>query len=90
MGLSLARARRAPEWWAPSFHVTKGGMETTLHPTSLRSRLLWTWTCLGKFSSLLHHMLQPRVKPTIKGVRGIFGFLSTLVAQVGREDTLGK
>ena len=67
MGLSLARAQRAPEQWAPSFHVAMGGMETTPHPTSPRSRLLWTWTCPSNFSSPLHHLLQPRVKPTIKG-----------------------
>ena len=90
MGLSLARAQRAPERWAPSFHVATGGMETTPHPTSPRSRLLWTWTCPSKFSSLLHHLLQPRVKPTIKGIRGTLGFLCTLEAQVGQEDTLEK
>lgn len=46
--------------------------------------------CPSKFSSLLHHLLQPRVKPTIKGIRGTLGFLCTLEAQVGQEDTLEK
>ena len=77
MGLSLTRAWKAPAGWAPSFHVATGGMETTQYPTSPHSRLLQTWTCPGKFSSPLHHMLQPRVKPTILFPRGLGELLAS-------------
>lgn len=76
-----------PEGWAPSFHVTKGGMETTLHPTSLRSRLLG----LGPTPHLAAAPHAPAQSETHhQGGQGIPLAFSTLVAQVGREDTLGK